>query len=424
MQSVITHSVKDSFDFLEKLKHVPYDKNFKMVSFDVINLFTNIPVNDTINHIISTIDETKLPINKTALRSLLRLACVNIVFMFNNDIYVQQDGLSMGSCLAPTMAAFAMDMLESKFVNYKHNPPIFYQRYADDIYAIFQSDKDVSDFFEYLNSLSSNIKFTKEEESDNTLTFLDTKIVKSDNGFDISWNIKATNTCIYTPDFAYAPVKYRTAAMKALFYRALKISSSPQNFSEAVNCIKKIFINNGFSERIVNRILLQVETKHECESINTNSEAPRIVNWSIPYIANREKELNNRIRSFNKCLPVNVRIRPVFKTFKTCDFFNNKDKVPATLKSNVVYKYECEHCDKCYIGSSIRHFDTRISEHLKGYPTPSEISMHMHPPQKSGFSIIANTKHPRILETMYIRDSQSDKLMNERSSSYSLFLDL
>ena len=44
--------------------------------------------------------------------------------------------------------------------------------------------------------------------------------------------------------------------------------------------------------------------------------------------------------------------------------FSAKDMIPKGLKFNVVYKVTCDACKATYIGETIRHISTRISEHL------------------------------------------------------------
>ena len=56
-----------------------------MVSIDVKSLFTNIPVNDTIEYI----RQNKLKIEKVTLKILLKLAYTNALFSFDNELYLQ-----------------------------------------------------------------------------------------------------------------------------------------------------------------------------------------------------------------------------------------------------------------------------------------------------------------------------------------------
>ena len=61
----------------------------------------------------------------------------------------------------------------------------------------------------------------------------------------------------------------------------------------------------------------------------------------------------------------NLKISPIYKTFKVVNYFQLKSKTPVALCSNVVYKFLCS-CDmnKTYIGMSSRHLITRVWEHL------------------------------------------------------------
>ena len=61
----------------------------------------------------------------------------------------------------------------------------------------------------------------------------------------------------------------------------------------------------------------------------------------------------------------NLKISPIYKTFKVVNYFQLKSKTPVALCSNVVYKFSCS-CDtnKTYIDMSYRHLITRVREHL------------------------------------------------------------
>ena len=71
-----------------------------MVSFDVkvylLILFTNVPLDKTIYFVLRKVhNENKIQINipKTVLKELLYLCTKQLHFTFNNNIYIQYDGL-------------------------------------------------------------------------------------------------------------------------------------------------------------------------------------------------------------------------------------------------------------------------------------------------------------------------------------------
>ena len=79
-----------------------------MVSFDVKSLFTNIPINETINIACDTLFDPDRQfdtiLTKNDFKQLLELATKGIIFLFNNKLYSEEDGVAVGSPLAPTFA--------------------------------------------------------------------------------------------------------------------------------------------------------------------------------------------------------------------------------------------------------------------------------------------------------------------------------
>ena len=159
------------------------------------------------------------------------------------------------------------------------------------------------------------------------------------------------------------------------------------------------------------------------ETPKTSAEAVtdrRYVVWNLPFIQENYAAFSDKIRKINKQLPSTVQIRPVFKVNKTKNYFFNKDKVSSELKSRCVYSYTCGQCEKVYLGETSRHLASRMAEHLKGQPVPSEISLHIHPTNLKNFSVVAVTKNHKLLESILIK--QSRDLLNEREGSYPLLL--
>ena len=100
-------------------------------------------------------------------------------------MFLQCDGLVMGSPITPILANFFLCIKEKKnfiFVCPVEFKPIFYRRYVDATFLLF---KDPSHIFLFLimNSQHKNIKFTHDVEKDNKLAFLDVNIKKNYNIF-------------------------------------------------------------------------------------------------------------------------------------------------------------------------------------------------------------------------------------------------
>ena len=145
------YSCKDTFSFVSQIKNANLSKNF-LVSYDVTSLFTNIPLQETIDIAINLIfnHNPNLNITRKELKKLFLFATSQTHFIFNSNFYNQIDGVAMGSPLASVLANTFMGFHESKWLNeYILNKPKFYFRYIDDILAAFGNEQDSSNFLSF-----------------------------------------------------------------------------------------------------------------------------------------------------------------------------------------------------------------------------------------------------------------------------------
>ena len=103
--------------------------------------------------------------------------------MFEGNFYDQCDGVAMGSPLGPVLANMFMSNLETIALNtFQGNQPLFYRRFVDDTLIIFHTRDDMLNFFNWLNRQHRCISFTKEEEVNGSLPFLDVLITRDQSG--------------------------------------------------------------------------------------------------------------------------------------------------------------------------------------------------------------------------------------------------
>ena len=160
-------TVKDSFAFAEEI--VYQDSKLFMGSLDVDSLFTNIPLEETINictNLLYNNEDVIEGINKSEFKNLLSLATQESYFIFNYVLYKQKDGVAMGSPLGPTMANVFLSFYEVKWLEQcpKEFKPAFYRRYVDDIFVLFESAEHLSKFRDYFNTRHPNMSFSFEQE--------------------------------------------------------------------------------------------------------------------------------------------------------------------------------------------------------------------------------------------------------------------
>ena len=113
------YTIKDTKYFIEKIKkeHIPNDH--LLVSFDVKSLFTNVPLDQTIEIILNRVykkNEISTDMTKSEMKELLNLCTKSVHFTFDGNIYVQNDGVAMGSPSGPVLANIFLVELERSVI--------------------------------------------------------------------------------------------------------------------------------------------------------------------------------------------------------------------------------------------------------------------------------------------------------------------
>ena len=169
-------TVLNSYEFVDEISKLNVDTSVDgvfMASFDVESLFTNIPLQETIDICIRSLFSTAtevLGITAKYFRSLLELAVMNSYLIFNDKFYRQKEGVGMGLPLGPSFANIFMCYYEKLWLASCPSDfaPIFYRRYVDDCFLLFRDHSHADLFLSFLNSKHRSIKFTMEKESDST----------------------------------------------------------------------------------------------------------------------------------------------------------------------------------------------------------------------------------------------------------------
>ena len=110
---------------------------------------------------------------------------------------------------------------------------IWYLRYIDDIYAVFDSDSACTQFLGILNSQHKDIKFTLEKNTNcQNLPFLDVQIKLNGSGYDTCVWRKPTNTGLLLNFSALCPNSWKSGLIMCLLHRAKNICSSTKVYDQ------------------------------------------------------------------------------------------------------------------------------------------------------------------------------------------------
>ncbi|XP_064485960.1 uncharacterized protein LOC135398489 [Ornithodoros turicata] len=112
-------SVKNSAEFCELIRDIRIDDGDVMMSFDVISLFTNVPIDVALSVVRTKLradvdleDRTDLSVED--ILELLKLCLGQTFFQFKSRFFKQTDGCPMGSPISTTIANLVMEFVEDK----------------------------------------------------------------------------------------------------------------------------------------------------------------------------------------------------------------------------------------------------------------------------------------------------------------------
>ena len=415
-----------------------------MASFDVKSLFTNIPLDETIdictNNLYNCAQKPEC-IPKADFKTLLQTAVKDMLFVFDSVFYKQVDGVSMGSPLGPTMAnAFLcyhkQIWLDECPLDFK---PVLYRRYVDDVFLLFRCPKHVQLFLNYLNSKHVNIEFSAEQQTNGSLSFIDINVHNSNGSFSTTVYRKPTFSGVYSHFDSFMPKCYKFGLVYTLLHRSFMLSSSHAAFHNDVCFLKSTLQKNGYPVSMLDcciKLFLNRRYKGKPEMVDTAEKKKVII--VLPFIGVGSIHVRNKIVSMCKNLLPQVKCQVVLKpSVRLSLLFPFKDRLPVGLRSGVVYKFLCSGCNATYYGETIRHLHTRASEHIGVSPLsgklvsspPNGSAVYDHSlscqvkPNLRDFSVMCSGQSEfclKVKESLLI--AQDKPVLNKNVSSLSLLL--
>ena len=367
--------INSSLEFIEKLNEVHPLRTDSLVTFDIKSLYTNVPLEETINGVAEVMFTenpdsifAKSQISKTVFKNLLR-TCSQSVFIFHGKVYQQIDGLSMGSPLAPLLANWFVSKLETELLNNFKKPKIFC-RYVDDLFCIFENQDEIQPFYDQLNSMHKDLTFTMQTCDEDKLPYLDTNVEIKDRRFSTTIYRKPSSTDTIMNYNSCVPQAWKRNLVKGFYYRNKRLVSKDVQNSEWLKT-RHLLIKNSFPPKFIDDLTKQIEMT----SLNENKQTTKEKHFvSIPYINRVSEKYGRNITKILEDSGVNINVS--YRTCKVGSYFSLKDSVNKYYKSRVVYKFKCPgDLDNQYIGETERQLFVRIEEHIK--PSNSAVFEHI-----------------------------------------------
>ena len=186
-------STEACIDDIKRHRQVP--DGCIIASFDVVGLYSNIPIDESISAAITKLEQHKddvvmLGLTVADVQLILQYVLSNNYFEFNSKQYRQKRGIAMGNHLAPPLAILVMDALEQKALSTATMKPDLYKRYIDDCILLWRHGwKGLAALLDHFNGQHTTINFTMEHSVNETqsVNFLD--LALSVRGSSIEWEL-------------------------------------------------------------------------------------------------------------------------------------------------------------------------------------------------------------------------------------------
>ena len=372
IQNLNGYSVSNSMDFTKQVANQEIADDEVMVSFDVVSLFTAIPVDKACDYIRKKLDEDttlnlRTTLNTDKIISLLEFTLSNNYFMLNDSVFKQIHGCAMGSPVSPVVANLCMEAIEESAIAASTTPPKVWKRYVDDSFVIIKKHS-VSKFYDTLNAVDPKISLTLETENNGQISFLDTLITRKNGTITIGVYRKPTHTDGYLDFNSHHELKHKLSTASTLLNRAINLPSTSEEVKKELTHVSNALKSNGYPSATISNILKTTSTP---EIIPFPEELVgmffRLIDPPdsqngfavLPYIKGLTEPLT-RILNKNG---IRATTRPV-KTLQQ-EFVSPKSRPPSDRQTNVVYKIPCADCTWSYIGETSRCLHTRNGTYSK-----------------------------------------------------------
>lgn len=363
--------VKNTYDFLDKIKTADINPNTILASFDVDQLYTNLPNELGLEAVEKTFQREPRPIHKHILK-LLRMLLENNDFEFNNKHYLQVHGTSMGACFAPNYANISLAYWEEQNMTKAQQQPEKYLRYLDDIFVIWNHDKEqLLDFFNVLNEANPHIKL-KHNIQLMELEFLDVLVFKKPitdpNRLHTRVFFKETDSHSLLQASSFHPKHTFSGIIKSQFIRFHRICSEVKYYHEACQTLMDILPARLYS--------LQAMIKTKKEILKKYAK-------------------NQNIPGITQCKSPNCKLCKHVHNMETLDIngFSLKRTRPGNCNTKAaIYIIVCKQCNNLpYVGLT-KNIRARMNTHLSNIRSGKCTSVSSHftqcPNSQLSFSIL------------------------------------
>lgn len=395
------YSIKDSFEFVEYINKITLPPCYVLVSFDVVSLFTNIPMDLVMHDIIENWDNISkhTNINLDMFLEITEFCITSSYFRFRDKYFRQVFGSAMGSPLSPILAELVLENLVNTVTrNLAFEIPVL-RKFVDD-FILALPEKQIAQTLDAFNNYNEHLQFTMESETENKLPFLDTLVIRNeDQSISTEWYTKQISSGRLLNYFSFHPISMKLNVASNFIKRVTQITTN-KALNLQKHTIRQHLRQNNYPTGLINRLLNNIRKittppasphtppSSTAQNIPESEDDHNPAQTSNQQIVNancsQPQQQHSKIYRSIPCIPqlssaitrtiapdypqIQLTHRPIVTTQSMLRPV--KDPVPPSQKSCVIYSIPCSECQQVYVGMTRNQLKTRLSGHrsnLKKY---------------------------------------------------------
>ncbi|XP_015124785.1 uncharacterized protein LOC107046643 [Diachasma alloeum] len=264
------------------------------------------------------------------------------------------DGSSMGNPASPVLGGIVMDYVISEILEKRPCNIPWLKLYVDDTVLPVPEDS-IDMVLQCFNSIHDWIQFTVEREVERSISFLDVKIHRMNDGsLKLNCYQKSTSSGRVINYESTHLMAHKVGVVFGMLHRAIGLSH--EDFYEAnIDRVKDTLTKNGYPGKFVMKCVREFKNRR-ASGVERVADPDARSCFRFPLVRALSQRLNKCLRSTDSKL-VFYNLRSVGDLYSKL-----KDPIPLLSRSEVVYKIPYE-CNNCYIGQTRQRLSARIRQH-------------------------------------------------------------
>lgn len=353
-------SVRSSNEFCEFINTNTAPPGHVMVSFDVVSLFTNIPISLVRKSVRYHWRKIKqhTNIDKKLFWSLVKFCVGSSYFSYGTQHYKQIEGAAMGNPASPAAADLVTDMLIEEVMRTISTPLPIVKKYVDDLF-LTMPENEIGNVLAAFNSYHPRIQFTVEREIGGRIPFLDMVVIrKDDQSFVTDWYIKPIASGRFLNYHSVHPLNLKLNVACNLITRINKLATCQTQQQRTKTALTQLKLND-YPTKLVNRLINSSNRTTRTPTPPTPSGP--IIYKSIPYIEKLTPKIAKLFQNTDGY--TNIKIANYNTTTLNGLYRTMKGNTDPLHMSYVIYCIPCQQCDAKYVGRTTNKLQTRLYGH-------------------------------------------------------------